>query len=616
MLLSIAALGVVFGDIGTSPLYTLKSCFEFSGAQPVRDDILGICSLLIWALVIVVCVKYVAFIMRVDHDGEGGILALLALAAKPARSGALIAAGLVTFIVVIGATMLFGDGIITPAISVISAIEGVGVVSSRLQEWIVPLSVVVLIVLFTVQVRGTERIGRLFGPVMIVWFLGIGIAGAWAVIKHPAVLAALDPRQGVAFSFRHGIGGLLVLGGVVLAVTGVEALYADLSHFGRLPIVRAWYTLVFPALVLAYLGEGAALLADPHNLANPFYALTPGATLIPMVILATLATVIASQALISGAFTLVEQAIALGLSPRMEVRHTSRRVHGQVYVPAVAAALAVGCILLVLVFRSSDRLAAAYGLAVSVTMLATSIAYFVVITRVLHWRRAAALPLVAFFMLVDGSFVIAGLPKFMDGGWLPIAISAVLSTIALTWLEGRRVLVAALAKEQMSIEEVLRTFETSATEGTVQGTMVFLTPDPSGVPFLKNHRWIRNRVGRERLILLHLTRAAKPYLVASDRVTIEYLAPRLIRVYARFGYMEPPRIKPILNACKAEGLALDDEETAYFYADPKIEAATEHPFPPWQRGLFNALQRNSRPLPDDLQIPAERRIELGVTVAI
>jgi len=391
MPLAIAALGVVFGDIGTSPLYTLKPCFNFSGARPVQADILGICSLLVWTLVVVVCIKYVGFIMRVDHEGEGGILALLALAAKPVRQGVLIAAGALTLVVVVGAAMLVGDGIITPAISVISAVEGIDVVSSTLQPWIVPISVIVIVVLFAVQARGTEAVGRLFGPAMVAWFVAIGVAGTIGVTARPQVLAALDPRNAIAFALRHGPAGFLVFGGIVLAVTGVEALYADLSHFGRMPIVRAWYCLVFPSLILAYLGEGALLIANPRNLDSPFYALAPGWGLIPMVVLATLATVIASQALISGAFTLIQQAIALGLSPQMEVRHTSRRIFGQVYLPAVAVALLIGCTILVVTFRSSDRLASAYGLAVSATMLATSIAYYAVITRVKRWRPIAAM---------------------------------------------------------------------------------------------------------------------------------------------------------------------------------------------------------------------------------
>jgi KUP system potassium uptake protein len=331
-----------------------------------------------------------------------------------------------------------------------------------------------------------------------------------------------------------------------------------------------------------------------------------------MVVLATAATVIASQALISGAFTLVVQAIALGLCPRMEVRHTSRRVYGQVYVPAVAVALAIGCILLVVTFRSSDRLAAAFGLAVSVTMLATSIAYYAVVRRVLHWPRAVAFPLVTLFVIVDGSFVLAGLPKFVDGGWLPIAISVVLSTVSLTWLEGRRRLAAALAAQQTPVDEAARRY--LSTPGEAAGTMVFLTPDSNGIPFLANHRWVRERACEERLILLHLSPTRKPYLSAAGRVSIERLTPRLVRVEGRFGYMESPRINLITRACEALGLQLGDDETSFFYADPKIERAQTNPLPRWQRWLFSVLQRNSRPLPEDLRIPAERRVELGVTV--
>jgi len=611
--LVVAALGVVFGDIGTSPLYTLQSCFTFSGAHPVLEDILGICSLIVWALIIVVCIKYIGFVMRVDHDGEGGILALLALAGKPGQRGGLIAGGVLTTIVVIGAAMLFGDGIITPAISVISAVEGIGVASAALHAWIVPISVAILIILFAIQVRGTEAVGRLFGPAMIVWFLSIGIAGAAAIVRNPTVLWAIDPRHAIAFTRHHGPGGFLVLGGVVLAVTGVEALYADLSHFGRLPIVRAWYLFVFPPLLLSYLGQGANLAINPHALDNPFYALTPGWTLIPMVVIATVATVIASQALISGAFTLVEQAIHLGLSPRIEVRHTSRRIIGQVYLPGVAWALGIGCVLLTVTFQSSAHLAAAFGLAVSMTMLATDIVYFAVLIRVLHWHPLAAIPLISLFLFVDIAFVLAGLPKFTEGAWLPLAISAVLSTIGLTWLEGRRRLHAALAAQQTPVDEVIRTIghAKAPTE-----TMIFLTPDPNGVPFVASHRWIRERARNERVVLLHLVPVRQPYVSEEQRVTVEELSPQLVRVRGLFGFMEPPRISSILHACETHGLGIDNPETSFFYADPKIVAAKEHGLPGWRRWLFAVLSRNSRPLPDDLEIPPERRIELGVTVAL
>jgi KUP system potassium uptake protein len=453
--LVVAALGVVFGDIGTSPLYTLKVCLGLAGSKGGLADVLGICSLLFWALVIVVCIKYATFIMRVNHEGEGGILALLALASPARQYGAMVKTSTLTLIVIVGASMLLGDGIITPAISVISAVEGISVASSALQSYVVPISLVIIVLLFALQRSGTERVGALFGPVMLLWFAVIGVLGAVAIATHPEVLRGLDPRYALHFAGRNGLAGLTILGGVILAVTGVEALYADLSHFGRGPIVAGWYALVFPALVLNYFGQGANLVADPKTIANPFYSLAPAWALIPMVVLATAATVIASQALISGAFTLVEQAIALNLAPRVLVQHTSHRYKGQVFVPSVNRWLAIGCALLVVGFRSSDALAAAYGLAVAFTMLCTSLTYFVVIAKVLHWNRAASIALVTVFVVVDGSFVLASLPKFLEGGWIPISISAGLVLISLTWLEGRRSLSRALAEQQIPIETVL-----------------------------------------------------------------------------------------------------------------------------------------------------------------
>ncbi|MBV8581096.1 MAG: KUP/HAK/KT family potassium transporter [Candidatus Eremiobacteraeota bacterium] len=611
--LVVAAMGVVFGDIGTSPLYTLKVCLGLAGSKGGFDDVVGICSLLFWTLTIVVCVKYVTFIMRVDHDGEGGILALLALASPAQQFGKTIKAGALTLVVIVGASMLLGDGIITPAISVISAVEGISVASSAAQPYIVPISLIVIVALFAVQRRGTEKVGGLFGPVMLVWFVVIGVLGALALATHPEVLQALDPRHAMHFATRNGLVGFTILGGVILAVTGVEALYADLSHFGRRPIVLGWYTIVFPALILNYLGQGAKLLGDPRAFDNPFYALAPSWALIPMVVLATVATVIASQALISGTFTLVEQAIALNLAPRVDVRHTSHRYKGQVYVPSINRWLAVGCALLVVTFRSSDRLASAYGLAVAFTMLCTSLAFYVVITRTLKWNRVVATILLIFFVTVDGSLALAGLPKFLDGGWIPISISAVLVLMTLTWLEGRRGLTKALAEQQTPIEDVLEKLPAGMGE---HGTMVFLTPDPRGVPFLAHHRWVRDRAQEERIVVLNIARSGRPYLDHEERVTIERLSLRLIRVIARFGYMEAPRIDPILRSCGAFGLDLDRDDTSFFYADPKIEPDPKHGMPGWRRELFVTLLRNARPLPDDLRIKAERRIELGVTVTL
>jgi len=610
----VAALGIVFGDIGTSPLYTMRTCFTSAHVGVTPETVLGILSLIVWALVIVVCVKYVGIAMRVDHDGEGGILALLALLLGRPEKGIPPRATWFVVVVVVGAAMLFGDGVITPAISVISAVEGLGVATTAAQPWIVPISLVLIVVLFTIQVRGTQKVGGLFGPVMVVWFLAIAAAGIGGIAGRPEVLWAVDPRHAVAFATHHGPGGFFVLGGVVLAVTGVEALYADLSHFGRKPIAIAWYGLVWPAVTLSYLGQGARLSTDAHAFDNPFYALVSGPLLIPMVLLATAATIIASQALISGAFTLTEQAIALSLCPRMEVVHTSNRYPGQVFVPAINVTLGIACALLIVTFRSSDRLAAAYGLAVAVTMAATSIAFYLVVSRIRGWNPALAMFTAACFLLVDCSFVIACLPKFLDGGYVPFAISAAITTVALTWLEGRRHVAIAVHAQMEPVEQYLKETRGLALP-PADGTMVFLTGDPDGVPFMLEHRWLRRRAYHERIVLLNLARAAGPYADAKARVKIDVLSDRLVRVVGHFGYMEPPRIAPIFDACDANGLNLKNPDTSFFYADPKIVPAA-HGMPRSLRWLFSVLARNSRPLPDDLQIPADRRVEIGIEVGV
>ncbi|GAC1493675.1 MAG: potassium transporter Kup [Vulcanimicrobiaceae bacterium] len=612
---AVAALGVVFGDIGTSPLYTLKTCFATANVGPQLENVLGIVSLLLWAIVFVVCFKYVGNLLRVDHDGEGGILALLALAKLPRTGNAPPKAGWLTWVVVIGAAMLFGDGIITPAISVLSAVEGVGIATKAAQPFIVPIAVGILVALFAIQSRGTARVGKIFGPLMALWFLVIAITGTIAIVAAPQVLFALDPRHAIGFATHHGVFGFLVFGAIVLAVTGVEALYADLSHFGRKPIVLAWFAIVLPSLTLNYLGQGARLLVDRDAFANPFFALAPGWELMPMVAIATVATIIASQALISGAFTLTEQAINLTLWPRLTVRHTSRRNKGQVFVPAVNGMLGIACVGLVLGFRSSDALAAAYGLAVATTMLATSIAFYFVVTHKLNWKPAVTIPLVASFVVVDGLFVLASLPKFFAGAWVPFAIATVFVATAMTWLEGRRCVFASLTGLSMSLEQYKREARPSASEPV--GTMVFLTGDPEKIPFIgETHKWIRARADEERVVMLTLERIARPYVSAARRVSIESITPRLAIVRAGFGYMERPNIRPILSACGAEGLMLDTDDTSFFYADPKIVRADERPLPDVVRHYFSFLTRNAHPLPDDLEIRAERRVELGVEVPI
>lgn len=613
--LAVAALGVVFGDIGTSPLYTLRTCFTTARVAPSLENVLGIISLLLWTLAFVVCVKYVGNLMRVDHDGEGGILALLALGSPRRALGMPIRVGTLTLVVAVGAAMLFGDGIITPAISVISAVEGVGVATSAMSRYIVPLSVVILIGLFVIQSRGTQKVGSAFGPVMVLWFFAIGAAGIAAIVRAPQVLAALNPGHAIYFITHHGVFGFLIFGAIVLAMTGVEALYADMSHFGRAPIAGAWFALVFPMLILNYVGQGAMLLLNKDAFASPFYALTPGPFLIPMVILATAATVIASQALISGAFTLTEQAINLSLWPRMTIRHTSSQRRGQVYVPTVNVVLGVACIALVVTFRSSEHLAAAYGFAVATTMLATSFAFYSVVVNILKWKRAVAVPLVTSFVLIDGTFFCAGLLKLPEGAWVPLLIGILLVITAVTWLEGRRCVARSLLDLQTPLDEYLRAALPTTAEP--QGTMVFLTGDPSGVPFINGkHRWIRARANEERIVLLSLERARRPYVSEPERVSIEPKSARLTVVIARFGYMERPNIAPVLAACAAQGLQIDSEDTSFFYADPKIIRDSHDPMPGWRRRYFELLTRNARPLPDDFEIRSERRVELGVEVAI
>lgn len=612
--LAVAALGVVFGDIGTSPLYTLQTCFATAQAKPTFENVLGIVSLLVWTLVLVVCLKYVTVLMRIDHDGEGGILALLARAEPPKILGVPMAADWLVWVVVIGGAMIIGDGMITPAISVISAVEGLSVATKAAQPLVVPLSAGILIGLFAIQYRGTQKVGSIFGPVMIAWFAAIGGAGLIAIVKHPAILAALIPTHAVWFIAHHGVFGFLIFGAIILGMTGAEALYADMSHFGRIPITVAWYVFVLPALVLNYVGQGAIIAADPTSLSNPFYALTPGWSLLPMVALATAATVIASESLISGAFTLTEQAIALNLFPRVRITHTSKDQRGQVYVPLVNATLAIVCILLVVTFQSSARLAAMFGLAVSATMLTTDIVFFVVATRVLRWNPIFVVPFTAGFIGLDVTFFLAGLPKFLDGAWVPLAVAAVITIISITWLTGRRAVARGLAAGQKPVAQFLEEF--GDLKGAPRGTTVILSGDPSAVPFVDDHRWLAPLITEEQLVLLTIGFVPVPYVDDDARATIERISPRLVRVSARFGYMESIRLAPILRACEVEKLDIDNETTSFVYANPVIVADPNGGLPRWQRGLFSWLQRNARTLAAELEIPTSRRLELSVDAAV
>jgi len=613
--LTLGALGVVFGDIGTSPLYAFKQCFgEGGGFAPVPAHVLGILSLIFWALVGVVCVKYAIFVLCADYEGQGGTLALYALLRKRSRTDLAIKLGPLALFVLFGSAMLYGDGVITPAISVLSAVEGLNVATTAAQPYVVPITVAILLALFMIQSRGTGKIGALFGPIMLLWFAAIAVAGIVAVAAHPQILAALDPAYGAAFMTTYRWQGMLVLGAVVLAVSGVEALYADLAHFGRSPIRAAWYFIVFPALLCNYFGQGALVLGDAKALENPFYGLLPAWGVIPMVALATAATVIASQALISGAFSLTQQAIQLGYAPRLRIVHTSHEHSGQIYMPAVNAFLTVACIALVVAFRSSDKLGAAYGLAVTVTMLATSITYGAVFTQT--WRRPLwqAIPVVGFFLCFDVSFLIGNLPKLAAGGWIPASIALVIFTAFTTWNDGRAKLGARLARETLPIEEFTREVETHPS--LIEGTAVFLTPHIDGIPYIMHHEWLRAQLLHEHVVLMTLINEERPYADPADRVDFQRISPNLSRVIARFGFMEDPTIDSVLKACQIEE-GLDLGTSTFFIARPHVLPLPEkNAFPAWRRGLYDFMIRNARPLTDALELPAGRVIEIGIDVRV
>jgi KUP system potassium uptake protein len=612
--LTVAALGVVFGDIGTSPLYTMKTCFTTANAAPTEQNALGIASLLIWTLFFVVCIKYVTVLMRIDHDGEGGILALLARAEPPKVFGVPMRPDWLLWAAVIGGSMIIGDGMITPAISVISAVEGLQVATPDAQPFIVPISAGILLGLFAIQWRGTQKVGIVFGPIMSVWFVAIAISGLIAIAEHRVILHALDPLWAVWFVSHHGVFGFLIFGAIILGMTGAEALYADMSHFGRVPITVAWYVFVFPALILNYVGQAAIIVANPKALDSPFYALTPGWTLLPMVALATAATVIASQSLISGAFTLVEQAIALNLCPRMAVIHTSEDQRGQVYVPMVNALLAIVCILLVLTFRSSDRLAAMFGLAVATTMLATDIIFYVTATRALRWKPALVIPLTVAFVAVDATFVLAGLPKFIDGAWVPLVVAAVLTLTAITWLTGRRAVAREMHDQQEPVAQFLS--EYGMLKSPPKGAIVLLTGDPTGIPFVNQHRWLIPLIREETVTILTVKFWPQPRVPEAERVTVERVSEHFAKITAVFGYMETPRLTPILRACKASDLDIDKDSTSFVYGYPVIVAKSQGGLPAWQRRFFETMQRLARTLATELQIKPNRRVELGIEVAV
>jgi KUP system potassium uptake protein len=614
--LVLAALGVVFGDIGTSPLYAVKECFlEPHGAQLTPQNVLGVMSLIVWSLTMVVAVKYLIFVLRADNEGEGGIMALLALA-PPSLRNIHGAGGPIVLLVLFGASLLYGDGIITPAISVLSAIEGLNVATDAMKDYIVPVTLVILTIFFAVQRKGTAGIGVVFGPVMLLWFGTLAISGLVQIVKTPAVLYALSPVHAVTFFLNNGKHGFFVLGAVVLCVTGCEALYADMGHFGRRSIRIAWYGMVMPCLLLNYLGQGALLLSRPEAIKTSlFFEMVPSWGTVPMVLLATAAAVIASQAMISGAFSLTRQAVQLVFFPRVTVVHTSEQHEGQIYIPEVNTGIYVMCMVLVLTFRNSSSLAAAYGIAVTGTMTITSIVYFNVVTKAWGWPVWKAGPLVAWFLLFDASFLATNLVKVKDGGWVPLAMGLVVFTAMTTWKTGRKRLAEYFARSAGPLDKFLEEVATCKPP-RVEGTAVFMTASPTGVPAVLRHHFRHNRVLHEQVVLLSIMSENVPFVSPQKRIVVDELPEGFFRVSARFGFMETPRIPAILEAVAIFGLAIDPDTVTFYLGRETLIASTRPGMLRWRKGIFAFLSRNARTATAYFGIPADRVVELGMQVEL
>ncbi len=603
--LALGALGVVYGDIGTSPLYTIKTAVAWTGRAFTPEEALGMLSLIIWTLVIVTSVKYVAVIMRADNDGEGGILALMSLlGVKHGRRPQIIAMGMV------GAALLFGDGAITPAISVLSALEGLKGAAPPIAPYVVPLSIVVLIALFCLQPQGTGRISKLFGPIMVTWFVVIAVLGIWSVVRHPQVLVALNPVVGLHYLFGHGFAGFLVLGAVFLCATGAEALYADMGHFGAQPIRLAWYGLVFPALIFCYAGQTGLLLDAPSDKDfDPFYALCPGSLQLPLVALATAATVIASQSIITGAYSMTRQAIQLGLLPRVRISQTSARSYGQIYVGMVNWSLMALTLVLTATFQSSDNLAAAFGVAVSLTMLLTSCLMFVAMREVWRWSLALSIAVAGLFVVVDSSFVAANFVKFFEGGWIPILVASFIYFLMTSWDQGYAALRAALERDTMPLSDFIRRFHEKA---RVSGTAVYLTSRTDVVPVALFHNLKHNKVVHDRIVLLNVVTEQVPRIEPEDRVRSADLPDDFHSLCVRYGFMEQPDIPVALSDEKGEyPLHFNMMDTSFFVGRLSV---TPRGHSRWWRvkmQVFKFLHRNALPVTEFFRIPPGRVVELG-----
>ncbi|HKQ68013.1 MAG TPA: KUP/HAK/KT family potassium transporter [Polyangiaceae bacterium] len=612
--LVLGALGVVFGDIGTSPLYAVKECIDGKhGVPPTHDNVLGVLSLIVWSLIMVVAVKYLTFIMKADNAGEGGILALLALV--PANKGR--NAQRITWsaaLVIFGAALLYGDGVITPAISVLSAVEGLEIATTALRPGIIPLTCVILVGLFMVQKKGTAGIGRVFGPIMAVWFFTLAALGVRQIVRHPSVLAAMSPVHAVTFFVEHGWHGFGVLGAVVLVITGGEALYADMGHFGRAPIRTAWYLFVMPALLLNYFGQGALVLEDPKAATNPFYALVPSPLIYPMVALSTMATIIASQALISGAYSLTRQAIQLGFFPRVTIVHTSTEAEGQIYIPEINAALAVACIWLVLSFKESSALASAYGIAVTGTMSITSIIYYVVLTETWKWPKWKAAPLVGLFLVFDFAFFGANALKFFSGGWFPMGLALAIFLMMTTWKKGRAMLARNIAERLLPIDMFIADLE-QVRPTRVPGTAVFMSSNPTGVPIVLLHHWKHNQVLHQTVVLLSVISENVPEVAVKDRLQVRALGQGFHHLAAHYGFMQTPNVPEIMEQAKNEhDVTYAPGQTSYYLGRETLLATKKRGMQTWRKMLFSFISRNSRSATQYFGIPPDRVVELGMQI--
>jgi KUP system potassium uptake protein len=609
--LSLSALGVVFGDIGTSPLYTLKTVLGLTGPHPDPTATLGALSLVIWTLIIVTSIKYVSFAMRIDNDGEGGILALMSLlGVKRQHRPAIVALGL------FGAALIYGDGAITPAISVLSALEGLNIVTSSFQPYILPAAVVILVALFAIQPLGTARIGTAFGPIMALWFLVMAALGLWGIAQHPTVLFAIDPRAGFTYLHTGGLTGFLVLGGVFLCVTGAEALYADMGHFGAKPIRLAWSALVFPSLILNYAGQAALVLEGAPTADNIFYRLCPPVMLVPLVILATIATIIASQSIITGAFSMTRQAIQLGWLPRLQIIQTSEQGYGQIYVGAVNWILMVVTLGLTIGFGKSDNLAAAYGIAVSATMLMTSALLFIAMREIWHWTLPAAAAVAGAFFIVDAAFLAANLAKIADGGYVPLLLAVAVYGVMLIWHTGAQAVSARLQQTVVPIASFMAQIAERRVP-RVPGTAVFLTRTERDAPPVMVWHLKQNRALHERLFVLTVLTESVPWIDGAARLKFEEIAPRFWRATARYGFMERPDIPALLRTAHTRGCGIDLSDVTYYVGHETVVSSDDRMgLPRWVEALFAAMQRNSTHLSDYFRLPPDAVVEIGREIAI